>query len=108
MADAVLEQRLVVSFGALALVFLIVCGLLVLLGGCALIAKAIDRWRTASRQVDDILADIPDSPAPTVHDVGPDNLRLLEDLDAHLKAYGAAVADLYDTTREEQQEGAAP
>lgn len=36
--------------------------------------------------------------APTVHDVGPDNLRLIEDLDAHLKAYGAAVADLYDTT----------
>lgn len=32
------------------------------------------------------------------HDVGPDQLRLLEDLDTHLKAYGAAVADLYDTT----------
>lgn len=32
------------------------------------------------------------------HDLGPDNLRLLEDLEAHLKAYGASVADLYDTT----------
>lgn len=32
------------------------------------------------------------------HDVGPDSLRLLEDLEAHMKAYGAAVADYYDTT----------
>lgn len=32
------------------------------------------------------------------HDVGPDALRLLEDLERHLKAYGAAVADLYDTS----------
>ena len=32
------------------------------------------------------------------HDVGPDNRRLLEDLEAHLKAYGNEVADYYDTT----------
>jgi hypothetical protein len=32
------------------------------------------------------------------HDVGPDSLRLLEDLEAQLKAYGAQVADYYDTT----------
>lgn len=31
----------------------------------------------------------------TVHEVGPDGLRLLTDLEAHLKAYGATVADLY-------------
>jgi hypothetical protein len=35
--------------------------------------------------------------APAVHDVGPDSLRLIEDLDAHMKAYGEQVADLYDT-----------
>jgi hypothetical protein len=29
---------------------------------------------------------------------GPDSLRLLEDLEAHMKAYGEAVADYYDTT----------
>ena len=29
---------------------------------------------------------------------GPDSLRLLEDLEAHMKQYGARVADLYDTT----------
>lgn len=29
---------------------------------------------------------------------GPDSLQLLEDLEAHMKAYGARVADLYDTT----------
>ncbi len=29
---------------------------------------------------------------------GPDSLRLLQDLEAHMKAYGAAVADYYDTT----------
>ena len=27
---------------------------------------------------------------------GPDSLRLLEDLEAHMKAYGKAVADLYE------------
>ena len=32
------------------------------------------------------------------HPVGPDSLRLLKDLEAHMKAYGAAVADYYDTT----------
>lgn len=32
------------------------------------------------------------------HNVGPDALQLLEDLETHLKAYGASVADLYDTT----------
>lgn len=36
--------------------------------------------------------------APVVHDVGPDDLRLIEDIEGHLKAYGATVADLYDTT----------
>lgn len=29
---------------------------------------------------------------------GPDSLLLLEDLEAHMKAYGNEVADLYDTT----------
>lgn len=29
---------------------------------------------------------------------GPDSLRLLEDLEAHMKAYAAEVADFYDTT----------
>lgn len=40
--------------------------------------------------------------APDTHDVGPDNLRLIQDLDAHMKAYGAAVADYYDTTTGDQ------
>jgi hypothetical protein len=30
------------------------------------------------------------------HDVGPDQLRLLDDLETHLKAYAATVADLYE------------
>lgn len=33
---------------------------------------------------------------PTVHDVGPDALRLLEDLDAHLDRHFAEVAALYE------------
>lgn len=32
------------------------------------------------------------------HGVGPDGLRLQQDLAAHLKAYGEQIADLYDTT----------
>ncbi len=31
-----------------------------------------------------------------VHDVGPDSLRLLEDLDAHLDAHAARLAGLYE------------
>jgi hypothetical protein len=30
------------------------------------------------------------------HDVGPDSLRLLQDLDAHLDTYAAQVAGLYE------------
>jgi hypothetical protein len=36
--------------------------------------------------------------APVVHGTVPDDVRLIEDIEGHLKAYGAAVADLYDTT----------
>lgn len=32
----------------------------------------------------------------TEHDVGPDQLLLLADLETHLKAYAATVADLYE------------
>ncbi|MFJ5967935.1 hypothetical protein [Streptomyces sp. NPDC093060] len=38
----------------------------------------------------------------TPHDVGPDSLRLLEDLEAHMKAYAETVADFYDTTTGER------
>lgn len=30
------------------------------------------------------------------HDVGPDPLQLLNEITAHLKAYGAEIADLYE------------
>lgn len=33
---------------------------------------------------------------PAQHDVGPDPLLLLDELTAHLKAYGAEIADLYE------------
>lgn len=32
----------------------------------------------------------------TAHDVGPDSLRLLQDLDAHLDAHAARLAGLYE------------
>jgi hypothetical protein len=32
----------------------------------------------------------------TPHDVGPDGLLLLDQITAHLKAYGAEIADLYE------------
>ena len=32
----------------------------------------------------------------TVHDVGPDSLQLLQDLDAHLDAHAAQLAGLYE------------
>lgn len=35
----------------------------------------------------------------TPHDVGPDPLRLLDDITAHLKAYGAEIADYYEPAR---------
>jgi hypothetical protein len=36
--------------------------------------------------------------APPVDVPDPDDEQLVHDLEAHLKAYGAAIADLYDTT----------
>jgi hypothetical protein len=36
--------------------------------------------------------------APPVDVPEPDDEQLVHDLEAHLKAYGAAIADLYDTT----------
>lgn len=35
----------------------------------------------------------------TPHDVGPDPLQLLDDITAHLKAYGASIADYYEPVR---------
>lgn len=35
----------------------------------------------------------------TPHDVGPDQLLLLEQIAAHLKAYGAEIADYYEPVR---------
>lgn len=37
----------------------------------------------------------------TVHEVGPDPLKLIVDLEQDLKAYAATVADLYDPIRDE-------
>lgn len=39
------------------------------------------------------------------HDVGPDPLRLLTDLEAHMTAYAAAVADLYEPVTDDQTGG---
>ena len=72
MADAVLEQRLVVGAGALALLFLVVAGVLVLLGGCALIACAVDRYRRADAVVDEILAETAEPVPPPA---SPDNVE---------------------------------
>ena len=80
MADAVLQQRLVVGAGALALLFLVVAALLVLLALFALLGKAVTRWRETSG----------------THDVGPDNLRLLEDTAAGIEVYVAEDPDLWD------------
>ncbi|MFF7550889.1 hypothetical protein ACFZCU_45905 [Streptomyces canus] len=67
--------------------------------GLVLVAYVIGAIVRASAHVEELLAE---SPAPTDHDdghdVGPDSLRLLKDLEAHMKAYGNEVADLYDTT----------
>ena len=56
-----------------------------LLGMCRNAARAD---RAAERQAQ----------APVDSYQGPDSLRLLEDLEAHMKAYGNEVADYYDTT----------
>ena len=47
-------------------------------------------------------------PAEDTYD-GPDSLRLLEDLEAHMNAYGAAVADLYvPAAIDDEQNGGQP
>lgn len=37
------------------------------------------------------------------HDVGPDPLLLLDEITAHLKAYGAEIADLYEPATTDHQ-----
>lgn len=54
--------------------------------GLLLLGLAAAIWRTGR----------PRKTSPTVHDVGPDALRLLEDLDAHLDQYAAHLAGLYE------------
>lgn len=62
--------------------FLIVVAVWVLLA----LAFVATLWRASRR---------PTPPAST-HDVGPDALRLLEDLDAHLAQQYARLSDLYE------------
>lgn len=45
---------------------------------------------------DRIIAEAHRRTAPDGHDVGPDALRLLEDLDAHLDGYFARVSHLFE------------
>jgi hypothetical protein len=78
-----------------AIVYTVVTGIV-----AAYIALAVALYRREQRRPlerDRIIAAAHDSYE------GPDSLRLLEDLEAHMKAYGAAVADLYDTTPGEPQ-----
>lgn len=69
----------------------VVCVLAAVYGLLGVLLVRRERHRPLER--DRIVAE-----ARAQHDVGPDPLRLLEDLEAHLKAYGEAVADYYDTT----------
>jgi hypothetical protein len=58
-----------------------------------------NRWKAIEQDIDEAIADATrDRVGLTEHDVDPDSLRFLEDLEAHLKAYGATVADFYTTT----------
>jgi hypothetical protein len=78
-----------------ALTFL---GCWILLG--VLIAAAIHRAKTRrpylAARWDDTAGDWVNE---AEHDVGPDLLLLLDELTAHLKAYGAEIADYYEPVR---------
>lgn len=62
MAHAVLVQRLIVGIAPLALLFLVVLGVLVLIAGFALLAKAVHRYReTDTRQAEFLASTLPDA-----------------------------------------------
>lgn len=61
----------------------------VLLPGGVLLALGLCRAAGTSSRAEEAREE-------TVHDVGPDALRLLEDLDAHLDAHAAQLAGLYE------------
>lgn len=61
-------------------------------------AAALLVWRREGRRLPDRDRILTASREPTTHDTDPDGLRFVQDLEAHLKAYGATVADYYDTT----------
>jgi hypothetical protein len=81
-----------------------VCLVLLILAA-ALIDRAKDQRPYLAARWDDKAGDWANQ---AEHDVGPDPLRLLTDLEAHLKAYGAEIADLYEPATTDQQTGDQP
>lgn len=61
---------------------LLLVGLLLVAGGLCRVGGKASRAEEAREE--------------PVHDVGPDSLRLLQDLDAHLDAHAAQLAGLYE------------
>lgn len=78
-------------------VFLITGSLGVCLGLAVLVFVLIDRAKNKrpylAARWDEAAGDWVNEQS---HDVGPDPLRLIADLEQHLKAYAATVADLYE------------
>jgi len=92
-ADAVNTGVVVIGGAVLAVAFLATLAVLILIAICAAIYSAIARRWRARR-----------------HDVGPDALRLLEDLDKHLDAFAlddpevaAGLARLHAAVRDDRQ-----
>jgi hypothetical protein len=98
---AVLDVRDDVTAGGVVKILLVVLiGLACWVGLGLLVALLINRARNrrpylAARWDDETGDWVNEEP----HDVGPDPLLLLDELTAHLKAYGAEIADYYEPAR---------
>mgnify|MGYP003624034222 CR=1 FL=1 len=98
MGHAVFVQRLVVGITPLALLFLTVLGVLVFIAGCALLAKAVHRYRDSD--LDE---------ADTTDPIYATNVyEWLASIANNAPELSAGIARLRNALRDKQQEGDRP
>ena len=112
MADAVLNERFLSGVAPLAIAFLILFGLVVFVAGCALLAKAVQRYRETdaeqTRAIDDTVPE--PTTARAIRDTTPGtNLAALDECELIWSASDyidpAGIERLRATIRDHQQRG---
>jgi len=114
-ADAVLNDRFGSGVAPLVILFLIVFGLVVFVAGCALLAKAVNRYRETDTEQAQAIADtVPElTTARGIRDTAPGiNLAALDECELIWAASEyidpAGIQRLRAAIRDQQQKGETP